>query len=324
MTLLAQTTTSVPLSAVDGAIVLLYLAAMLGIGIWVSRGQRSTSDYFLGDRSLPWWAVLLSIVATETSTVTFLSIPGMSFAAGGDMRFLQITFGYIVGRFVVAAVLLPLYFRGELFTAYEVLGQRFGQLSRRATSLLFLVTRNLSDALRLYLGALVLQTAMGLDLAQSIVVMGVVTVAYTYLGGVKSVIWNDCVQFVIYVLGAAAALVHMIRTTPDGWEQFRQFADETGRFRILDFQWSLVQPTMTFWAGLIGGAFLTLATHGTDQLNVQRMLTARSQRGATVALLASGVVVLAQFALFLVIGAALAWFGATHPGAFPEGIQNDR
>ncbi|HMO87125.1 MAG TPA: transporter, partial [Lacipirellulaceae bacterium] len=139
MTLLAQTTTSVPLSAVDGAIVLLYLAAMLGIGIWVSRGQRSTSDYFLGDRSLPWWAVLLSIVATETSTVTFLSIPGMSFAAGGDMRFLQITFGYIVGRFVVAAVLLPLYFRGELFTAYEVLGQRFGQLSRRATSLLFLV-----------------------------------------------------------------------------------------------------------------------------------------------------------------------------------------
>ncbi|HMO87126.1 MAG TPA: transporter, partial [Lacipirellulaceae bacterium] len=178
------------------------------------------------------------------------------------------------------------------------------------------------DALRLYLGALVLQTAMGLDLAQSIVVMGVVTVAYTYLGGVKSVIWNDCVQFVIYVLGAAAALVHMIRTTPDGWEQFRQFADETGRFRILDFQWSLVQPTMTFWAGLIGGAFLTLATHGTDQLNVQRMLTARSQRGATVALLASGVVVLAQFALFLVIGAALAWFGATHPGAFPEGIQN--
>ncbi len=313
-----------PLHAVDAAVVAAYLLAMLAIGVWVSRGQRTTTDYFLGDRSLPWWAVLLSIVATETSTVTFLSIPGMAYAVDGDMRFLQITFGYIVGRIVVAGVLLPLYFRGEPFTAYEVLQRRFGKSSRRATSLLFLVTRNLSDALRLYLGALVLQTAMGLDLPQSIVVMGVVTVAYTYVGGVKSVIWNDCVQFAIYIFGAAAALYCLLQATPDGAAQFRQFAAETGKFHVLDFTGSLTATSMTFGAGLIGGMFLTLATHGTDQLNVQRLLTARSQRSAATALVLSGVVVFVQFALFLTIGAALAWFGTVHADAFPEGIKNDR
>jgi Na+/proline symporter len=165
---------------------------------------------------------------------------------------------------------------------------------------------------------------MGIDLAASIVVMGLITVAYTYLGGVKSVVWNDCVQFAIYVFGAVAALYCILASAPAGWDQFRQFAAEAGKFRVLDFQWSLTEPTMTFWAGLIGGAFLTLATHGTDQLNVQRMLTARSQRSAAWALVLSGVVVLVQFTLFLIIGAALAWFGAEHADAFPPGTEGDR
>jgi len=309
-----------PLHPVDIVIVLVYLAVILAIGVWVGRGQRSTKDYFLGDRSLPWWAVLLSIVATETSTVTFLSIPGMAFAADGDMRFLQITFGYIVGRMLVVAILLPLYFRGEPYTAYEVLQRRFGKLSRRATSLLFLVTRNLSDALRLYLSALVLQTAMGLDLANCIIVMGVVTLIYTYIGGVKSVIWNDCIQFVIYIVGACLALNEIGRALPGGWEQLQAYAAEHEKFRVFDFEWSLFKPgasAMTFWAGLIGGGLLTMATHGTDQLTVQRLLTARSQRGAAVALAASGFVVCLQFALFLVIGVGLSAFFE----AFPEGVS---
>jgi SSS family transporter len=320
-----HSTGSFALHGVDLVIVILYLVAMVAIGAWVGRSQQSTLEYFLGDRNLPWWTVLLSIVATETSTVTFLSIPGMAYAAGGDMRFLQITFGYMLGRVLVCFILLPLYFRGEPFTAYEVLEHRFGKLSRRATSLLFLVMRSLADGLRLYLSAVVLREAIGLELWASIVAMGVVTVIYTYLGGVKSVIWNDCIQFVIYILGAVAALIAIIRGLEGGWDAFRQYGLENNKFLTFDFDPSLVKPTMTFWAGLIGGAFLTGATHGVDQLTVQRLLSARNQRSAAVALISSGVVVFLQFILFLVIGVALAAYYSAHPPATPFGPgENDR
>ena len=310
MPLLAATSANFgdSLPAADLAIVAAYLLGMLALGVWVGRGQKTTVDYFLGGRDLPWWAVLLSIVSTETSAVTFLSVPGMAFAAGGDMRFLQITFGYIAGRLGIIALLLPLYFRGEPFTAYEVLERRFGKLSRRLSSVLFIVTRSLADALRLYLAALVLNVAMGLEMRTCIIIVGAVTVTYTYLGGVKSVVWNDCIQFTIYIVGAAVILYKILDALPGGWEQFRQYAQEHGKFRVFDFQWSLYQPSMTFWAGLIGGMFLTGSTHGTDHLTVQRLLAARSQREAGLALGLSGFIVCLQFALFLTIGAALACF----------------
>jgi SSS family solute:Na+ symporter len=314
---IAASTGTSALHPLDLAIIGAYLAAVVGIGVWVGRGQRTTKDYFLGDRSLPWLAVLLSIVATETSTVTVLSVPGKAYASGGDLRFLQITFGYILGRTVVVAILLPLYFRGEPFTAYEVLQRRFGKTSRRATSLLFLITRTLADALRLYLSALVLAAAVNIELPTAILMVGVVTLFYTYIGGVKSVIWNDCVQFTIYILGACLALRELIVGLPGGFTEFQSFAAEHHKFTVFDFDWSLLKPTMTFWAGLIGGAFLTAATHGTDQLTVQRLLAAKSQRGAAVALVASGVVVCAQFALFLLIGVALAAYFT----AFPSGAD---
>lgn len=306
------------INAIDSLIVLAYLLAVLAFGLWIGRGQRNTADYFLGGRSLPWWALLLSIVATETSTVTFLSVPSMSWApAHGDLRFLQITFGYIVGRLVVAQVLLPLYFHGAPFTAYEVLQSRFGNATRRIASLLFLVTRNLSDALRLYLTALVLQTVLGLDMITCVVVLGIITIIYTLVGGVKSVIWNDCVQFIIYMLGAAAAGVILVRSLPGGWEQGLQFARENHKLHLLDFDFSLVKPTMTFWAGLIGGMFLTMATHGTDQLMVQRYLSARSQRDAGLALVCSGLIVCLQFVMFLLIGVGLACYYAIYPPPTP-------
>ncbi len=308
--------------AIDAAIVVGYLAAVLALGVWVGRGQKDTLEYFLGNRELPTWAVLLSIVATETSTVTFLSIPGFAFAQGGDMRFLQITFGYIVGRLLVIWVLLPLYFQGQSFTAYEVLQRRFGISSRRATSLLFLVTRNLSDALRLYLTALALQQAVGLGLTTCIMLMGAVTIVYTVLGGVKSVIWNDCLQFFIYMVGAVVALSVMVGKLPGGWEQLSQFGEQFQKFRLLDFDTSLTKPTMTFWSGLIGGFFLTAATHGTDQMMVQRFLTARSERSAGWALALSGLLVCAQFALFLLIGVALACFYAEFPPEIPFGPKD--
>jgi SSS family transporter len=316
MSVFAATSPGFPLHAVDAGIVAVYLLAMLTLGVWVGRGQKTTVDYFLGNRSLPWWAVLLSIVSTETSAVTFLSVPGMAFAAGGDMRFLQITFGYIAGRLLVVALLLPLYFRGQPFTAYEVLERRFGKASRRASSVLFIVTRNLADALRLYLAALVLQQAMGLDLAPCIVIVGAVTITYTYLGGVKSVVWNDCLQFTIYILGAIVILTKIVQSLPEGVAGLREFGDAADKFRVFDFRlglYKLSDTSMTFWAGLIGGLFLTGSTHGTDHLTVQRLLAARSQREAGVALALSGFVVCLQFSLFLLIGVGLAAFYAQFP-----------
>ncbi len=302
------------IAPLDAAIVLAYLAGVLLFGLWVGRGARSSEDFFLGNRSLPAPALLLSIVATETSTVTFLSIPGIAAAAGGNLTFLQITFGYVLGRLFVVFVLLPLYFEGRLFTAYEVLEQRFGATTRRTVSALFLLTRNLSDALRLFLTALVLEVVLGLGLPASIAIIAVVTIVYTFVGGARSVIWNDCVQFVIYTLGALAALVLIVDAVPGRLPALAEFAATSGKLQVIDLRLALDATSMTFWAGLVGGAFLTAATHGTDQLMVQRYLAARSERSAAIALGLSGFVVLLQFALFLLIGVGLAGLIALAPG----------
>ncbi len=297
---------SINIGVIDAAIVIVYLVAVLALGLWIGRGQQTAARYFLGDRSLPWGALLLSIVATETSTVTFLSIPGIAAAAGGNLTFLQITIGYIVGRIGVIYVLLPLYFRGRPFTAYEVLETRFGVTSRRLVSSLFLLTRNASDALRLFLTALVLQIVLGLDLSLSVFCIGIVTILYTFVGGARSVIWNDCIQFFIYMSGAAIAASIIVGQLPGGAEQFMQFAQDGDKLRLFDFDLDFFKADMTFWAGLAGGAFLTAATHGTDQMMVQRYLSARSQGQASLALGLSGFIVLLQFALFLLIGVGLA------------------
>ena len=299
---------SMNIHPLDAAIVIIYMLAVLAFGLWVGRGQRTSSDYFLGGRTIPWGVLLLSIVATETSTVTFLSLPGIPAAINGNLTFLQIAIGYIVGRLLIIYILLPIYFRSENFTAYEVLEARFGKLSRRLTSILFLFTRNLSDALRLFLTALVLQIVLGLDLTTAVILLGLITVIYTLVGGARSVIWNDSIQFIIYMLGAGAAFTIIIMSMPEGLPGLLQFADETHKFRMFDFDFSLTKPTMTFWSGLVGGAFLTAATHGTDQLMVQRYLSAKNQRDASLSLGFSGLIVFLQFAVFLLIGIALAGF----------------
>ena len=302
---------------VDGTIVIVYLLAVLAFGLWIGRGQRTSADYFLGGRSLPWGVLLLSIVATETSTVTFLSLPGIPAAVNGNLTFLQIAIGYIIGRLLIIYVLLPIYFRSDTFTAYEVLEARFGKMSRRLTSVLFLFTRNLSDALRLFLTALVLQIVLGLDLAVSVILLGIITIIYTLVGGAKSVIWNDSIQFVIYMLGAGAAFTIIMANLPGGFPSLLQFAAENDKFDFFDFDFTLTKPSMTFWSGLVGGAFLTMATHGTDQLMVQRYLSAKNQRDASLSLAVSGFIVFLQFAVFLLIGVALAAFYTQVSGPNP-------
>ena len=311
------------ISAIDSAILVIYLLAMVALGVWVGRDQKDLSGYLLGGRDVPWWAILGSIVATETSTATFLSVPGIAFAADGDMRFLQLAFGFVVGRVIVAIVLVPLYLRGTIFTAYQVLEQRFGGASKQCASLLFLVTRNLGDGLRLFLAAIALEKVLGIDLHLCIAVIGIATIVYTFFGGMTAVIWNDCIQFVVYVLGGLLALKILVGFLPGGWTELWEFGDSSGRFQVFDFRlastrdFSVLTETYTFWSGLIGGAVLTLGTHGTDQMIVQRYLCARSARDAQRAVIASGLVVLAQFALFLLLGVALAcYYREVNPQTF--------
>jgi SSS family transporter len=307
------------LGFIDLVVLAAYLASAIGIGLWMSGKSKGLEAYLLGDRDLPWWAILGSIVATETSTATVLSVPGEAAGLPGDssfpgtgMRFLQLAIGYIVGRAVIVQVLLPLYFKGKLFTAYEVLDKRFGGLTRRAASLLFLITRNLGDGLRLYLAALVLQQLAGLPFEGSVVLMGVVTIVYTYFGGMRSVVWNDCIQFVIYMLGGIAAVFVIASQVPGQWTEVLRFASAEHKFSMFDFRFDLSER-YTFWAGLIGGAVLTIGTHGTDHMMVQRYLSARSQRDAGLAVFSSGLVVFLQFALFLFIGIELACFYSHFP-----------
>ena len=305
---------AVAIGPIDSLIVVAYLVATTLFGVYLGRGQADNRDFFLGGHRLPTWALLVSIVATETSTVTFLSVPGKSFVDDGSFRFLQIAFGYILGRLAVIAFLLPGYFRGEMLSAYQVLEQRFGRTTRRLASLVFLITRNVADGLRLFLTALALNIALGIDMVPSIVITTIATAIYSAAGGVRSVVWNDCIQFAVYMLGALAAAWLLLSQLPGGWDQLVAFGEATGRWRLFDFDLSLTTSTMTFWSGLVGGAFLSLATHGVDQLIVQRYLCAQSRTAASWALALSGIVVLAQFALFLFIGVELACFDSVTGG----------
>lgn len=302
----------ITISPVDILIIVAYLGGVVWLGMRVGRGNQDLSDYLLGSRNLPWWALLGSIVATETSTATFLSVPGISYSDGGDLRFLQLALGYIIGRVIVATVLLPAYFDGQMYTAYEVLHRRFGVLTQRIASMLFLVARNLGDGLRLFLTAIALEAATGMPLAAAIAVIAVLTVFYTLFGGMKSVVWNDCVQLVVYVVGGLVTLWLISRSLPSGWGGLYRFAETNDKLRLLDFSFDW-NDSLTLWAGVIGGAFLSIGTHGTDQMFVQRLLAAKDQRDAAKALVASGFVVFAQFALFLAIGIGLAAFFAEFP-----------
>lgn len=296
------------LGSVDIAVLVAFLASAIVIGLVAGGRARTLDAYLLGDRDLPWWVILGSIVATETSAATVLSVPGEGFGAAG-MRFLQLPLGYMLGRLAIVRFLLPLYFRGELNTAHEVLRDRFGPAVQRAAALVFLVARTLGDGLRLFLAALVCHAVSGLPLGWSVVVAGVVTIVYTVLGGLRSVVWNDCLQLVIYLLGGIVAVFVIVARIPGGWPAARGFAAADDRLRVFDFSLDPADP-YTFWAGLVGGAVLSLGTHGTDHMMVQRYLSARGRRDAARALVTSGVVVFLQFALFLGIGVLLAAFHA--------------
>jgi len=290
------------LNGFDLAIIVLYLAGITLFGLRFRKRQRSLRDYFLADRNIPWWAITLSIVAAETSTLTVISIPGLAYDT--NLAFLQLVFGYLAGRVIISFVLLPHYFRGDLFTAYELIERRFGRRLRSLTAGLFLLTRAAAEGVRVYAVSIVVAIALGTGEIVSIAIIVVLTLLYTFEGGLAAVIWTDVVQTIIYVAGTAVGLVAIVHRVPGGWNTIHTVAANSGRLRVFDFAFDFTKP-YTFWAGLLGGAFLTTASHGTDQLIVQRLLAARSQRQSVTALLSSGVAILFQFALFLMIGVML-------------------
>lgn len=302
------------LHPVDVAIIAVYLICITLFGLRFRKSQRSLRDYFLADRNIPWWAISLSIVAAETSTLTIIGTPAIAY--GGNFGFLQLVFGYLLGRIVICILFIPQYFRGELFTAYQLIDRRFGPVLHRVTAAVFLVLRAVAEGVRVWAVSIVVLTVFHMSGARAeIVAVGIVmilTLIYTFEGGLAAVIWTDVIQMTIYVGGTLVGFITLIHLVPGGWSAIYTATANAGKLRVFDFSLNFFQ-TYTFWAGLIGGMFLTTASHGTDQLLVQRLLTARGERESKIALLSSGVVILAQFMLFLLVGAGLWVFYGLHP-----------
>ncbi len=330
------------MKVIDLVIIFGYLIGITLFGVWFSRKQETTRDYFLGDRTVPWWAIAASIVATETSTITFISVPGIAFARNGNFQFIQLVLGYMLGRIVISLVFIPSYFRGELMTVYQLLERRFGNRIKMLAASLFVVMRNIADGIRLLLTAFVLAavyTAFQPEanaetiVIASVVLLGVVMIIFTYFGGMEAVIWVEVVQLGIYLIGAAMAGIVLISALKGGWGEAVSVGEQYHKFNFIDFgirptAYAFTAPftsqslsftlpidltkTYTLWAGLLGGCFLTMSTHGTDQYLVQRYLCTDKPKRAALALLTSGVVVFAQFIGFLFIGVLLFAFYAPH------------
>jgi SSS family transporter len=302
------------LDRLDLFITVLYLAGITLFGLRFRKRQRSLRDYFLADRTIPWWAIALSIVAAETSTLTIISIPGLAYDT--NLGFLQVVFGYLLARMIISIIFIPAYFRGEMFTAYQLIERRFGPKLRSLAAGLFLVTRAAAEGVRVFAVSIVVGIAIGTGEIASIAIITLLTLIYTFEGGMAAVIWTDVVQMAIYVGGTLIGFWTLVHLVVGGWPAIHNAASVAGKLRIFDFTPSFFR-TYTFWSGLIGGTFLTTASHGTDQLMVQRLLAAKSKRDSQTALLTSGLVILAQFALFLMVGIALYVFYRQMPPAVP-------
>jgi len=304
-------------SAIDYVVLLVYLIGITIFGTLFRKSHRSVKDYFVGKKTTHWLVISLSIVATETSTLTLIGVPALAYSSyarpeqGGSMTYLQVVAGYVVARFIISFLFIPAYFQGELLTAYELLSRRFGAATKHFAASLFLTMRALAEGVRVFAASLVLAAVIGASLPGlphlwlwSIVLVGLLTLIYTFEGGIAAVIWTDLIQLVIYIGGSLLAAWQLLHMVPGGWPAIAAQAEAAHKFEWLSFSWDLTLP-FTFWAGLIGGTFLTMASHGTDQLLVQRLLTCKNQRDSQKALITSGFIVLFQFALFLTIGVML-------------------
>jgi SSS family transporter len=314
-------------SSIDYLIFGAYLIGITAFGVMFRKSQTTAADYFVGKRNTHWIVICASIVATETSTLTLIGIPAIAYAnynfpeQGGNFTFLQLVLGYIFARFIISFLFIPAYFKGDLQTAYKLLENRFGGSVKNFAASLFLIVRAIGDGVRTFAASIVIGAVLAYSLPDfpqltlvSILIVGILTLIYTYQGGLVAVLWTDLVQLVIYVTGAIIAAVVIWNSIPGGWEEIRSVASEAEKFRFISFSFDYTVP-FTFWAGLIGGTFLTTASHGTDQMLVQRLLACKNESDAKKAIITSGFVILFQFALLLFVGVLLYVFYRHFPMA---------
>ena len=302
-------------STIDYVIVSAYLIGVTLAGSLIAGKQKSYRDYFLGGKTMRWWMVGFSIVASETSALTFISIPGMAYA--GTMHFLQVAIGYFVGRLLVSVIFIPAYYKGDLETAYDFIGRRFGIPLRKFTSSVFIVTRVLASGVRLFATAIPLHLITGFDYPTSILIIGSFTLIYTYIGGLKAVVAMDVVQLFIYLSGAVISMIIILRTLPGGWSDVVRYAtaEIPSKMEVFNLKSGggligFFSSPYTLLGGILGGTFLTMASHGTDQLLVQRLLGCSSRKDSQKALMLDASFIVLQFAFFLVMGLCLyAFYG---------------
>jgi len=294
--------------SIDYIIIVTFLIGIALIGSLSGGKQKSVSDYFLGSKNVSWWAVCFAIVAAETSTLTFISIPGLAYLT--NLNFLQVTFGYLVGRIIVAKLFLPAYYKGELKTAYSYLEDRFGRKTRTTASFVFMFTRVAADGVRLFATAIPLYLILKIDPMVAIVLIAIVALIYTYTGGLRGVIKVDVILMFLYIGSAILAAIYLINLLPNGWTTVLQKAVEGDKLSIISFGFEkgisgFFSNPYTLIGGLLGGAFLSMASHGTDQLIVQRLFATRNLKSAQKAIIGSGIIVIFQFAIFLLLGVML-------------------
>src|SRR5947209_9672626 len=320
------------LSVADWAVILLYLAAIIALGVWFGKDQRNTRDYFLGSKTIPWWGIGLSIVAAETSALTIIGVPGLAY--GGDIAFVQMIIGYVIARIILAIVLVPHYFKGEIYSPYQLFANAFGPSARQAAGGCFLRSETLAAGVRVYVASIPVKLMLGDKLLGlgtgdpifgAILLFVILSLLYTYIGGVKAVIWTDAVQFGLFLLGGAFALCYIPSLVNGGAGAVFSEALRAGKLHCLNLvpppgtslTRFLLAPPFNFWMGIIGGTFVVLSSHGAEQLIVQRVLACKTVAGGRKALVLSAALIFPLFLIFLLVGAMLWVFYQGHPLQIP-------
>jgi len=312
----------------DWAVIAVYLVGIIGLGVWFGRDQRNTRDYFLGSKTVPWWGVGLSIVAAETSALTIIGVPSMAY--GGNLLFIQMIIGYVLARVILALVMVPHYFRGEIFSPYELFAHAFGPRARQTAGAMFLLSETLAAGVRVYVACIPIQLMLGLKVLPAIGLFIGLSLVYTYIGGVKAVIWTDAAQFGLFVLGGLFTIVYIPVLIDGGWEATLQEAGAAGKLAWLRTHFDVFQSSglsgflraslaepFNIWMGLIGATVMVMSSHGAEQLIVQRVLTCKNVADGRKALALSAVVIFPLFLVFLLAGAMLWVYYQHFPLAIP-------
>jgi len=296
----------------DWLIILTYLGGIIALGMWFGKDQHNVRDYFLGGKSTSWWVIGLSIVAAETSALTIIGVPGLAF--GGNMALLQMIIGYVIARIILAVVMVPHYLQGEIYSPYQLLANTFGGGARQTAGAFFLISETLAAGVRVYVVCIPIQLMLGIGVFPAIVLFVVLSLVYSYIGGVKAVIWTDAVQFALFLAGGVFTILYIPHLTEGGWSAVWSMAGDAGKLHWLNTTFSLSAP-INIWMGVIGGTVLVMSSHGAEQLIVQRVLACKNVRDGRKALALSAVLIFPLFFVFLLVGAMLWVFYEQHPMA---------